>query len=66
MLTLPTNPELENRLREEAGKRGLEASDFVLQLIESFSDASPDTTDRAEKNPRTPLAELIGAGSSQR
>jgi hypothetical protein len=66
MLTLPTNPELENRLREEANKRGLEASDFVLQLIESFSNVSPDTTDRTEKRQVKPLAELIGADSGHR
>lgn len=66
MLTLPTNPELENRLREEAGKRGLEASDFVLQLIESFSNVSPDTTDRTAKQQPKPLADLIGAGSTSR
>ena len=36
MLTLATSPELENRLEEEAAKRGLRATEYALLLIEGL------------------------------
>ncbi len=36
MLTIPSTPELERRLQEEAAKRGMQAPEYALRLIEGL------------------------------
>lgn len=61
MLNLPTTPELEARLRGEAAKRGLEANEYALRLIEGL--LAPETTiEPAERERLAAIDELMGLG----
>jgi predicted amidohydrolase YtcJ len=61
MLTLPTTPEFETRLQSEAAKRGLEAPEYALRLIEGLL-APEKTPDAAERERLAAIDELMGLG----
>ena len=62
MLTLPSTPELESRLKEEAAKRGLQAPEYALRLIEGL--LSPNSSgDAAEQARLAAIDELLGAAA---
>ena len=62
MLTLLLTPELESRLEEEAAKRGLQASEYVLRLIEGL--LKPETAgDAAEQVRLAAIDDLMGAAA---
>lgn len=62
MLTLSSTPELEGRLQAEAAKRGLEAEEFVLRLLEEFATPHPGG-DAAEAARLMAIDELMGAAA---
>jgi len=62
MLTLPSTPELEIRLEQEAAKRGLKASEYALRLLEGMLGQN-DASDTAEKSRLDAIDELMGAAN---
>ena len=62
MLTLPSTPELESRLEEEAAKRGLAAPEYALRLIEGLLKPvhAGDATERARL---AAIDDLMGAAA---
>lgn len=63
MLTLPLTPELESKLEAEAAKRGLQAPEYALRLIEGF--LKPETvSDPAEQARLDAIDALMGAAAN--
>lgn len=62
MLTLSSTPELESRLEAEAAKRGLQAPEYALRLIQGLMNpgASSDATEQARLDA---VDELMGAAA---
>ncbi len=62
MLLLPSTPELERRLEAEAAKRGLQAPEYALRLIQGLM--SPGTAGDATEQARLDAVdELMGAAA---
>lgn len=62
MLTLPSTPEIERRLQEEAAKRGLQAPEYALLLIEGF--LKPDNASDVQEQVRlAAIDELLGVAA---
>ena len=62
MLTLPSTPELESRLEEEAAKRGMPAAEYALRLLEALM-KSDNAGNAADKARLSAIDELMGAAA---
>lgn len=63
MLTLPSTPELESKLEAEAAKRGLQAPEYALRLIEGLL-KTDNLSDPAEQARLDAIDALMGAAAN--
>lgn len=63
MLVLASSTELEAKLEEEAAKRGLEAPEYALRLIESLLLPVPAGMGKIEAERLMAIDELMGCGA---